>query len=355
MARAYIDDTERLGLGRPDAEPLASEYVSQIVALISDLIDRGSAYAVSGDVYFRVRTLDSYGSLSRRDVDQMDQGEGVEGADLKEDPLDFALWKAGRRARTPFWDAPWGRGRPGWHIECSAMAEALLGVSFDIHGGGIDLVFPHHENEAAQTLAARGEPLARIWMHNGMLELGGKMSKSEGNIIGLADVLDAVGPDVLLLFFSSAHYRQPMAYSQERLDDATRAAERIRDAGRRLLQGPSPVELETYRDGFFAALRNDFNTAEALASLYGWIREANRSEEAVGDSHLVEMLDVLGLTGLLVKAEDAPPEAWALAERRDQARAAKDWAEADRLRDELRALGWEIRDGPDGPELVPPS
>ena len=171
---ATSQDTDRLGLGRPDAEPLASEYVGQIIALIADLVERGHAYAVSGDVYFRVRSLDSYGELSRRDVDQMDQGEGVEGADLKEDPLDFALWKAWKEGEDTSWDSPWGQGRPGWHIECSAMAEALLGVEFDIHGGGIDLVFPHHENEAAQTFAARGAPLARIWMHNGMLELGGK-------------------------------------------------------------------------------------------------------------------------------------------------------------------------------------
>jgi cysteinyl-tRNA synthetase len=353
MAKAYREDTDRLGLGRPDAEPLATEYVNQIIALIADLVERGAAYAVSGDVYFRVRSVDSYGELSRRDVDQMDQGEGVEGAELKEDPLDFALWKATKEGEDTSWDSPWGPGRPGWHIECSAMAEALLGVSFDIHGGGVDLVFPHHENEAAQTLAARGEPLAKIWMHNGMLELGTKMSKSLGNIRTLDDVLDAVGGDVLVLFFSSAHYRQPMTYSAERLEEARRAADRIREAGRRTIGGPSPESLRRYRDEFFAALRNDFNTAEALASLYSWIREANRSEEAVGDADLKEMLDVLGLIGLLAADEGPPQEAAELAARRDQARREKDWAEADRLRDELRAMGWEVRDGPDGPELVP--
>jgi cysteinyl-tRNA synthetase len=355
MAAFYREDTDRLGLGRPDAEPLASEYVGEIIALISELIERGAAYAVSGDVYFRVRSLDSYGELSRRDLEQMDQGEGVEGTDLKEDPLDFALWKAWKEGEDTAWDAPWGRGRPGWHIECSAMAETLLGVSFDIHGGGVDLVFPHHENEAAQTLAARGQPLTRIWMHNGMLELGGKMSKSVGNVRGLGDVLDLVGGDVLVLFFSSAHYRQPMTFSTERLEEASRAADRIREAGRRTVGGPSPEGLRRYRDEFFAALRNDFNTAEALASLYSWIREANRSEEAVGDADLKEMLDVLGLIGLLAADEGPPEEAAELAARREQARQAKDWAEADRLRDELRAIGWEVRDGPDGPELVPVS
>jgi cysteinyl-tRNA synthetase len=358
MAAAYRQDTDRIGLGRPDAEPLATEYVPQIVALIQRLLDADAAYVASGDVYFRVRTVSDYGELSRRDLDQMDQGEGVEGADLKEDPLDFALWKAWKEGEDTAWDAPWGRGRPGWHIECSAMAEALLGLEFDIHGGGVDLVFPHHENEAAQTFAAHGRPLARIWMHNGMLELdtGGamplKMSKSVGNIRGLAEVLDEVGPEALLLFMSTGHYRQPLAFSAGALEDARRSVARIREAGRHLLMGPSPASLEPWRDGFFAALRNDFNTAEALASLYGWIREANRSEEAVGNGHLVEMLSVLGLETLLVKEEDAPVELQELAERREAARQAKDWAEADRLRDELHAQGWEVRDGEDGPELV---
>ena len=286
----------------------------------------------------------------------MDQGEGVEGADLKEDPLDFALWKAWKEGEDTSWDAPWGRGRPGWHIECSAMAEALLGVSFDIHGGGIDLVFPHHENEAAQTLAARGAPLARIWMHNGMLELDAeKMAKSVGNIRGLAEVLDDVGPEVLVLFMSTGHYRQPLTFSEDALGDARRSAARIRDAGRRLVAGPSPDAQASYRDAFFAALRNDFNTAEALASLYGWIREANRSAEPVGNAHLVEMLDVLGLASLLAAEEGPPAEAVALASQREAARRGADWGEADRLRDELRAMGWEVRDGPDGPELVRPS
>jgi cysteinyl-tRNA synthetase len=307
-------------------------------------------------VYFRVRTLESYGELSRRDLDQMDQGEGVEGASLKEDPLDFALWKAKKPEEDTSWTAPWGEGRPGWHIECSAMAEALLGLEFDIHGGGVDLVFPHHENEAAQTLAAHGVPLARIWMHNGLLELAAeKMSKSVGNIRGLGEVLDEVGAEVLVLFFSAGHYRQPLAFSDEQLEDARRSAARIRDAGRRLVSGPSPDSLAGHRDAFFAALRNDFNTPEALAALYGWIREANRSSEPVGDGHLREMLDVLGLVGLLAADEGAPPEAVELAALRDQARHDRDWTEADRLRDELRAMGWEVRDGPDGPELVPVS
>ncbi len=355
MTVHYVHDTGRLGLGRPDHEPLATESVDGIIDLIAALVEGGHAYEADGDVYFRVRSHEGYGELSRRDVDQMDQGEGVEGADRKEDPLDFALWKATKEGEDTSWDSPWGPGRPGWHIECSAMAEQYLGVDFDIHGGGIDLVFPHHENEAAQTLAGRGEPLARVWMHNGMLQLDKeKMSKSVGNIRGLGDVLDQVGGEVLVLYFSGGHYRQPIVFSDERMADAERSAARIREAGRRLGPGDSPEELAPLRDAFFDALADDFNTARALAALYDWIREANRREGPVGASHLREMLDVLGLATLLDVADGGPPsQAVELAERRGAARDARDWGEADRLRDELRAMGWEVRDGPQGPELVP--
>jgi cysteinyl-tRNA synthetase len=353
MTAHYIADTDRLGLGRPDHEPLASEYVGPIVDLIAELVDSGHAYAVDGDVYFRVRTLPEYGALSRRDVDQMDQGEGVEGADLKEDPLDFALWKAHKEHEDAAWDSPWGRGRPGWHIECSAMAEQLLGLELDIHGGGIDLVFPHHENEIAQTVAARGRPLARTWMHNGMLEAaaGEKMAKSVGNIRGLGDVLDEVGGAALVLYFSGGHYRQPLAFSPEALEAAVNGTRRIRDAARRLVPGPSSPEMVPHREAFFDALADDFNTPRALAALYDWIGGANKLERPAGDRDLYDMLGVLGLESLM-KREEAPPAVTALADQRQAARRAKDWAEADRLRDELRDMGWEVRDGPQGPELV---
>src|ERR1044072_8573424 len=194
MSAHYVEDTSALELGRPDAEPLASESIEGIVDLIAALVERGHAYAVDGDVYFRVRSDPDYGSLSHRAIDEMSQGEGVEGADRKEDPLDFALWKAQKEGEDTAWDAPWGRGRPGWHIECSAMAEELLGVGFEVHGGGSDLVFPHHENEAAQTRLGRGAELAQIWMHNGMLEMRGeKMAKSVGNISLLPEVIESWG------------------------------------------------------------------------------------------------------------------------------------------------------------------
>jgi cysteinyl-tRNA synthetase len=358
MTAHYFEDTDRLGLGRPDHEPLASEYLEQIIELIAALVERGHAYAADGDVYFRVRTHPRYGELSRRDVDQMDQGEGNDSdptrPDRKEDPLDFALWKANKPDEDTAWDSPWGRGRPGWHIECSAMAETLLGLEFDIHGGGIDLVFPHHENEAAQTQAGRGRPLARMWMHNGMLEAaaGEKMAKSVGNIRGLAEVLDEVGPETLVLYLSTGHYRQPLTFTPEALQSAANAARRIRDASRRLVQGPSPPELVPHREAFWDALADDFNSARALAALFEWLAAANRLERPAGDRDLADMLGVLGLESLMEQAE-APPAAVALADQREAARGAKDWDEADRLRDELRSMGWEVRDGPQGPELVP--
>jgi len=360
MTADYVADTDGLGLGRPDHEPLASETIDEIVELIQTLIDRGHAYAADGDVYFDVRSYPEYGELSHRHVDDMDQGEGIEGASLKRDPLDFALWKAQKEGEDTAWDAPWGRGRPGWHIECSAMAETLLGVGFDIHGGGSDLVFPHHENEAAQTAAARGEPLTRLWVHNGMVRLEGeKMAKSVGNIFLLHEALAAHGRDALILYFCGGHYRQPIAYSEERLSEAARSVERIRDAGRRLVAGPSPAELAPLREAFFDALAEDFNTPRALAAVFEWVREANRRAEAgepVGDADLREMLAVFALEALLdADAAAGGPDAaaQALLEQREAARAARDFAAADRLRDELAALGWEVRDGAAGPTLVP--
>jgi cysteinyl-tRNA synthetase len=234
------------------------------------------------------------------------------------------------------------------------MAEKLLGVDFDIHGGGNDLIFPHHENEAAQTRAARDVELARIWMHNGMLQMGEKMSKSLGNVVGLPEALADNGRDALVMLFASSHYRGPLQYDADTLDDAAARVRRIREAGRRLVDGPSPSDLAPLKERFFDALAEDFNTPAALAALFDWVREANKRED-VGDSHLREMLGVLGLDNLLAGGGAAEPDAEALelAGRREAARAQRDFAEADRLRDELRARGWEVRDSPEGPELLP--
>jgi cysteinyl-tRNA synthetase len=355
MTAHYLADTDRLGLGRPDHEPLASETIEEIVELIGVLIEGGHAYAADGDVYFRVRSYPRYGELSHRDVEHMDQGEGVEGAERKEDPLDFALWKAQKEGEDTAWDAPWGRGRPGWHIECSAMAESLLGLEFEIHGGGSDLVFPHHENEVAQTRAARDRDLARLWVHNGMVRFGrDKMAKSVGNVRPLGEELERWGRDALLMYFSRGHYRQPIAYSDAELEQAQASVHRVREAARRLREGPSPEDMAPLRDQFFDALAEDFNTAAALDALFRWVREANKRED-VGDAHLREMLGVLGLENLVDGGVVVEPDAEALelARRREAARAQRDFAEADRLRDELRGRGWEVRDSPEGPELLP--
>jgi cysteinyl-tRNA synthetase len=355
MTAAYVADTDRLGLGRPDHEPLASEAIGGIIELIERLIQGGHAYAVSGDVYFHVRSYPKYGEISHRKVDDMDQGEGVDGSARKRDPLDFALWKAHKPGEDTAWDAPWGRGRPGWHIECSAMAESLLGLDFEIHGGGSDLVFPHHENEAAQTCAARGRPLARMWVHNGMVRLQeAKMAKSLGNIFLLHEALDAYGRDALIMYFCAGHYRQPVEFDDERLEQAKVTVERVRDAGRRLTAGPSAPWSGPLKERFFAALADDFNTPAALAVVFEWVRESNRGDRPLGDADLREMLDVLGLANLLdADAAVAPKQVLELRDARERARAERDYAEADRLRVQIEALGWDVRDGPQGPELLP--
>jgi cysteinyl-tRNA synthetase len=356
MTAAYVGETDRFGLGRPDHEPLASETIAPIIALIERLIEGGSAYAVDGDVYFSVRSYGDYGELSHRDIDQMDQGEGVEGTADKRDPLDFALWKAHKPGEDTSWESPWGPGRPGWHIECSAMAQQLLGTDFEVHGGGSDLIFPHHENEAAQTRAATGSPLAQIWMHNGMLRLDAeKMSKSVGNVFGLGEALERHGPETLLMYFSQGHWRQPLEYDETRLEQAAAAAARIREAGRRLVGGVSPGWSTARHEAFFDALARDFNVPRALVSVFDWVSDANRAEAGtVGSDDLRAMLNVLGLAGLLDDDRpEVPEEAMELARRRDVARSERDYGEADRLRDELRAMGWEVRDGAGGPELFP--
>src|SRR5688500_18614534 len=354
MTAHYVRDTDGLGLGRPDREPTATGTMDAIIALISDLIDGGHAYAVEGDVYFRVSSFPSYGKLSNRDDFQ--QGEGDDAAGLKESAQDFALWKAQKEGEDTAWDAPWGRGRPGWHIECSAMAEEILGLDFEIHGGGSDLVFPHHENEIAQTEAARGKPLARLWMHNGMVRLEGeKMAKSVGNIFLLHEALDQAGRDALIMYFVSGHYRQPIAYSETALAEAAASVDRVRDFARRLDPDAPAEGIEPYTERYFGALADDFNTPAARAALFDWIAEGNRrldAGERLGPGTLAEMLHVIGLENLLDTSEEAGPEAKQLLREREAARTARDFAAADAKRDELAALGWTVRDTPAGPKLV---
>jgi cysteinyl-tRNA synthetase len=357
MTRRYVEDTDRLSLGRPDSEPRASEMIDPIVALIEALIESGHAYPAGGDVYFRVATFGEYGKLSNRALDEMEQGED-DRPGLKRDPQDFALWKAEKPGEDTAWDAPWGRGRPGWHIECSAMAEQILGLDFEIHGGGADLIFPHHENEIAQTEAARGRPLARLWMHNGMVRFDDeKMSKSVGNIRALHAALDEYGRDALIMYFVRGHYHGPIEFSPDALKEARSAVDRVREFCRRLGGGPPPAALEPLAARFFDALRDDFDTPAALAALFDWIKEGNRrldAGERFGPGReFAAMLYCLGFERLLEgDAQPPPEEALELLRERDDARARRDWAEADRRRDELAALGFEVRDTPDGSQLV---
>ena len=335
----YLEDTDALGLGRPDHEPLASESIEEIVSLIVELVDRELAYEASGDVYFRVAAHGEYGALSNQRPDEVQEQEPNA---LKADPRDFALWKATKDGEDTSWDSPWGRGRPGWHIECSAMAERFLGPSFEIHGGGLDLVFPHHENELAQSRGADRE-FARIWMHNGMLQLTGeKMSKSVGNIATLRDVLAEWGKETLLLYFMTGLWRSPIDFSDDTLEAASAQVEGFRNAFR---EGRARIAPPDEWDRLVEALTDDFNTAEALAVLHGW-------RTAGYDELLERALGVFGLGGLATD-ETAPPELHELALMRTEARERRDFEAADRLRAQIEEQGWEVRDRADGYDLVP--
>jgi cysteinyl-tRNA synthetase len=333
----YLRDTEELGLGRPDVEPLATDTVPEIVSLIGELVGRGLAYESSGDVYFRVSGYPEYGQLSGADPDEM---KAQEPSDLKEDPRDFALWKATKKHEDTSWDSPWGKGRPGWHIECSAMAEKHLGPEFEIHGGGVDLRFPHHENELAQSRGA-GRRFAHVWAHNGLLQLDEeKMSKSTGNIVSLREVLDQYGREAIIVYFLGAHYRSPIDYSDQAMEGAVAQAESFRTAFRVAAERADARPWAA----FAAALDDDFNTPEALAILHEW-RAAGRLDL------LARGLRVFGL--VVEEADEAPAEIVSLAEERRQARSSRDFDEADRLREEIAARGWEVQDVAEGYRLIP--
>jgi cysteinyl-tRNA synthetase len=340
-ARWYVEDTDLLGLGRPDHEPLATGTIPEIVSLIEELIERDLAYEAGGDVYFRVDRFEDYGRLSGRHDDESavrNPSEEEEQSALKENPRDFALWKAHKEGEDTWWESPWGRGRPGWHIECSAMAEKHLGPEFEIHGGGLDLVFPHHENEIAQSRGA-GREFARIWMHNGMLRLGGeKMSKSLGNLVSLRDAVEEWGREAILMLFLGAHWRKPMDWSDETLGAAKARAEGFREVFRN-----PPVSGGSW-DELVDALENDFNTPEALAVMHEW-RDHDLLRRGIA---------LFGLESL-AEEEAAPAELAELAKMRADARAGGDFEEADRLRQEIEAAGWEVRDaaGDSGYQLVP--
>jgi cysteinyl-tRNA synthetase len=334
-SRWYLEDIARLGLDNPDFQPTAVETVPDQIAMIEQLIDAGYAYASDGDVYYRVRRFEDYGRLSGQRLELMVEQEPNP---KKEDPLDFALWKAHKPEEDTWWESPWGRGRPGWHIECSAMSEKHLGTEFEIHGGGLDLVFPHHENEIAQSRAL-GHPFAQLWMHNGMLSFKGEeMHKSLGNDISLKTALDAWGRETLLVFYLRGHWRKPLDYSEETLGQAAATAETLREVFRNPSESAPPDAWSRFVD----VLEDDFNTADALALMHSW-RDHDLLRKA---------LAIFGLEALAEEAE-APPEVVALAERRQAAREQRDFEEADRLRAEIEAAGWEVRDVANGFRLFP--
>ncbi len=386
---AFHEDMDRLNVRRADIGPRATQYIEAMQQLVQKLIDGGHAYAVpSGDVYFRVRSFPGYGKLSGRDVDDLRSGARIAIGEEKEDPLDFALWKAAKPGE-PFWESPWGKGRPGWHLECSAMSEKNLDLPLDIHGGGQDLIFPHHENEIAQSEASTGKELARFWVHNGFVQINSeKMSKSLNNFKTIRDILEHRQPETLRFFLLGKHYRSPIDFSFEGLDDAERALKRVyeclRDARAASMRetwkkGDMPAsvldEFEPLEKGCFEAMDDDLNTAGALGHVFGMVRLVNRILEdkslrnKEGTRVLLERFgrlasawsDVLGVFGAdpaafleelrdtrAVRAGIDMDRVRSLMEERAAARAAKDFAKSDATRDELAAMGIEVRDTPSG-------
>jgi cysteinyl-tRNA synthetase len=331
----YLEDIGRLGLGMPDVQPTAVGTVPDQIAMIEQLIAAGYAYEADGDVYYRVTRFADYGKLSNQRLDQVEEQEPNP---RKEDSRDFALWKANKPGEDTWWDSPWGRGRPGWHIECSVMSEKHLGPEFEVHGGGLDLVFPHHENEIAQSRAL-GHRFARLWMHNGMLSLKGEeMHKSLGNDVSLKAALDDWGRETLLVFFLRGHWRKPLDYSVQTLQQAAATADTLREVFRNPSQSAPAGSWEQFAD----ALEDDFNTAEALAVMHSW-----RDHEL-----LKRGLDVFGL-GSLAEREEPPAEVRELADRRQMVRGSGNFEEGDRLRTEIEAAGWVVRDVAGGFQLVP--
>lgn len=364
----YFTDADALGIKRSTVNPRATEHIDEIIKLVCQLIEKGHAYPTeNGDVYFAVRSYPGYGKLKGQDLDEMENGVRIDPSDIKHDPLDFALWK-GAKPGEPSWPSPWGPGRPGWHIECSAMSMSILGPTFDIHGGGMDLVFPHHENEIAQSEAATGKPFARYWMHNGYINIDNqKMSKSLGNFKSVRDITSQYDPEAIRLFMLGANYRNPLNFSRDLLEQAVTSLERLRTAKSRLAETRRDASckvkdldntLKQFQDRFNDAMDDDLNTADALGVLFDFARFVNifasdaQSEtdiQAVQTSY--QML--ASVLGLLQKdqSEAFPHEALNLLAERTEARKAKDWKRADAIRDELKAMGFSVEDSAQGPKL----
>ncbi|MDT4808958.1 Cysteine--tRNA ligase [compost metagenome] len=362
MIAAMHEDEARLAVLRPDLEPRATGHIAGMHAMIQTLIDKGYAYAPgNGDVYYRVGKFAGYGKLSRKKIEDLKIGARIEVDEIKEDPLDFVLWK-GAKPGEPSWQSPWGAGRPGWHIECSVMSTCCLGDTFDIHGGGPDLVFPHHENEIAQSEAATGKPYAATWMHAGAVRVDGeKMSKSLGNFFTIREVLEKYHPEVVRYLLVSSHYRSPINYSEDSLKEAKGALERFYHALKGLPEAV-PAGGETFVERFAAAMDDDFNSPEACAVLFEMVREVNRlrdSDVQAAAALAARLKTLAGLLGVLQLEPEAFLQAGAegkvdaaevesLIQARLAARAAKNWGESDRIRDQLTAMGVVLEDGKAG-------
>jgi cysteinyl-tRNA synthetase len=363
FTRAMHEDFTALGLAPPTQEPTATEYIVPIVAMIEKLLANKQAYVASnGDVYYSVRQFKHYGCLSHRDIEKLKSGARVEVNDVKQDPLDFVLWKLAKPGE-PSWHSPWGEGRPGWHIECSAMSTGELGATFDIHGGGKDLIFPHHENEIAQSEAATQQKFVNVWMHAGYLQMDKeKMSKSLGNFLTIRELLETHPAEVLRYFLITSHYRSPLQYSDDALQQARNSLERFYTALRDLPE-VAPLADSHFEEKFVAAMDDDFNTPIALAVLFELTHEIQRLREKDANAAAAHASLLRKLGGVLNILQDQPErflqsgkvnfnvdavKVEALILQRNQARATKNWAEADRIRDELASMSIVLEDGAGG-------
>ncbi|KKI50600.1 cysteine--tRNA ligase [Christensenella hongkongensis] len=362
----YFKDAQALNVRPATIHPKATEHIGEIIALVQKLIDKGHAYELNGDVYFDTQSFPGYGKLSGQDLSELELGARIDINESKKNPMDFALWKAQKDGEIA-WDSPWGKGRPGWHIECSAMSMKYLGDTLDIHGGGQDLKFPHHENEVAQSEAATGKPFANYWMHNGYINIDNKkMSKSAGNFFTVRDILKEFRGNAVRLFMLSAHYANPINFSRELLQQSETAYDRILNCRENLkfvMANPKDNAVQVapaiaaLNEKFNAAMDDDLNTADAIGGIFEYVKEINtlfsdggRAQDAKAAKDAMDaLLDVLGI--LPAEESEIPNEVMELAEKRQAARAEKNWAEADRLRDEINSLGYELKDTPDGVKI----
>lgn len=373
--RAYLEDAKKLHLEPATVHPKVTENIPEIIAFVQTLIDKGFAYEVDGDVYYSTRKFPAYGKLSGQNIDDLESGARIAVDERKKDPLDFALWKARKVEGEPAWESPWGMGRPGWHIECSAMSSKYLGKTIDIHAGGQDLAFPHHENEIAQSEAFSGETFANYWMHNAYITIDNeKMSKSKGNFFTVRDILQEYTGEEIRFFLLSGHYRSPINFSRDLMIQARQSLARMQNAAASLRhlaangsddltpeEATALADLEKYRTQFENAMEDDLNTADAISTIFEMIRDINTqirdgasrpfAEECL--RRLDELTGVLGLLRDGAEEEDTvPQEITALVEERQAARKAKDFARADAIRDELKEKGFAVEDTPQGPKIV---